>query len=314
MTNLTPAGLDLGNTWANLCINGKFAKIPSRIAFEKPPGAISAKTGQQLKPKAFSLFFEADQSLWFGVDTLGVSAIQKLDMSKYDADHINVLFRGVLYQWATVHKVNLATLGKLNIVCSMPPGLFQEPAKNKLAMTAFRKAFNRNQSHVKIRDGRQTIQIVTQFGGLVREAAAWGQALPRRGEIILVVDLGGGTNDYALFNGSAEPIKVLTDNAGLLHAYGKINSLDPAQVELKILREKGWIPHQLRTYFNEVERRIQLINLRLPQPISRLYLIGGGAALMPATVKSDFTSLAQKVVLKNEYANCEANWRAAGGK
>ena len=315
MSLIVPAGFDLGNTFTKIFINGKAAKVPSRYAFEKPVGEISATTGQELKTKAFRLVFN-DKSLWFGQDVLGTGAIQKLDMAKYDADHISILVRAVLYQWSKQYKVDLASLGKLNVVASMPPGLFQKPDLNKKAKSAFQKAFNRGQSHVKIRDGRLTTQIVTQFGGLTREAVAWGQAIPRKGEMVLTVDLGGGTNDYALFNGSTEPLKTWTDNAGLLHAYSQIDPVNPGQAELKILRDKKntHTPHQLLTYFNEVERRIQLINLRLPKPVNRIYLIGGGAALMSKAIKDTFTPLAAKVVIKNEYANAEANWRHAGGE
>ena len=62
---LTRLGLDLGNTWTKICIDGLFAKIPSRYAFEKPAGPISKKTGQELKAQTFSLLFNSKR-FWFG--------------------------------------------------------------------------------------------------------------------------------------------------------------------------------------------------------------------------------------------------------
>jgi hypothetical protein len=311
-------GFDLGNTSTKICIDGRVAKIPSRVAFASPPGQISQKTGQELKQKAFSLLFQQKSETvlrWFGQDTLGIGAIQKLDMAKYDPNHITVLFRAALYHWGKTHRVNLSNLGKLNIAASMPPGLFKDQQKNKLALTSFRKAFNRGQSHLKVRDNKESVQIVTHFHALVREAVAFGQDIPRQGEFVLIVDIGGFTNDFALYNGSAEPLGTWTDNNGLLAAYCDIDPLDPAGVELKILRnKKRGLPHQLVTFYNEVERRTQIIALRLPNPITKLYIIGGGAALMSPTIKSVFTPLANKVIFKNEYANCETNWRKAGGK
>ncbi|KKM90969.1 hypothetical protein LCGC14_1233210 [marine sediment metagenome] len=316
MTELTPIGFDFGNTSAKVCIgveNGRrFAKIPSRVGLEKPQGAISSKTGLELKAAAFSLVFNSDDTFWFGQDVLGASAIQKLDMSKYDADHISILFRAVLYQWQKVHKIDLSTLGKLNVVTSMPPGLFQKSASNNQAVTAFKKSFNRGQSHVWIRDGKSSVQIVTQFGGLIQEAVAWGSDLPRHGKMILTVDMGGLTNDYALFNGSSTPVSSRTDKAGLLHAYAAIGS-NAAQAELNILRNKNkQLPAPLVAYYNEVENKIQLIKAFIKRDIDHLYIIGGGAALMPAHIKATFSSLAGKITVKNEYANCEANWRHAG--
>ena len=315
MNEITPVGFDFGNTSAKVCIRDKFAKIPSRVGYERPLGAISTKTGLELKAAAFSLVFNSDDMFWFGQDVLGASGIQKLDMSKYDADHISILFRAVLYQWGRIHKIDLATLGKLNVVASMPPGLFQKPAQNKVATTAFKKCFNRGQSHVKIRDGRQSVQIVTKFGGLLQEAVAWGSTVPRHGKMILTVDLGGGTNDYALFNGRPLPVKTWTDNAGLLHAYSAIDPTNPAQVELNILRNKNeGLPDQVRAYYNKVKRRVQMISRALPKPIDQLYIVGGGATLMTARIKGHFTKLAPEVIFKNEYANAEANWRHAGGE
>lgn len=320
MTPVTPVGLDLGNNETDICIFGKVAKIPSRIAFVCPPGQISPRTGQELKINAFKLLFEDDRPFWFGPDTLGGSAIQKLEMSKYDPDHISVLFRAALYQWARVYKTDLSTLGKLNVVASMPPGLFKNQVNNKAATTAFRKAFNRSQSHVKVKDGKTTTQIVTQFGGLERECVGWGQDLPQKGKLVLTVDLGGGTNDYVLFNGSPEPVPPtpLTDNKGLLHAYQKINPNDIEGAEMKVLRDKKkGLPHQLVTFYNEVERRIQMITAWIPKsklPLNCIYIIGGGAALMTPTVKATFTPLAEKVIVKDEYANARANWVAAGGE
>lgn len=319
---LTPVGFDLGNTEADIYLLGKSAKISSRIAFELPPGAISQKTGQELKAKAFSLLFtqlvnkkEITVERWFGQDVLGAGAIQKLDMAKYDANHITVLFRAALYQWGEVHHMDLATLGKLNIVASMPPGLFKDTASFRKADLAFRKAFNRRQSHLKIRDSDKSIQIVTQFQEVIREAVAFGQDVFRDGDHILTVDIGGFTNDYALFNGAYEPVWTKSDNNGLLTAYADVDTLNPAQAELKILRtKKAGLPHQLTSFYNEVERKIQLITLRWPHPIKKIYIIGGGAALMTPSIKASFSPLADKVIFKNEYANCEANWRKAGGK
>ena len=310
---ITPVGLDLGNSETKVCIRGKFAKIPSRVGLEKPQGAIGSKTGRELKAQAFKLIFNSDKTFWFGQDVLGASAIQKLDMAKYDADHISILFRAVLYKWAKVHKIDLATLGKLNVVTSMPPGLFQKSASNNQAVAEFKKSFNRGQSHVWIRDGKaKSVQIVTQFGGLIQEAVAWGSDMPRQGKTILTVDMGGLTNDYALFNGSSTPVFSRTDKTGLLHAYAAINS-NGAQAELNILRNKSEpLPAPVVAHYNQVENRIQLIKATIKRDIDHLYIIGGGAALMPAPIKATFAPLAGKLTVKNEYPNCEANWRHAG--
>lgn len=328
--SLTAAGLDLGNTWTNICISwpgcpdGLVAKIPSRYAYECPPGQINT-SGQLGKAQAFWLRFiqenGSDLRLWFGQDILAIPSIQKLDDMKYDPGHISILFRGALHQWEQthkggLHKVDLARLGRLNVVASMPPGLYQDTKTFNKAKGAYRLAFNgkSKQSHQKIR-GEQTVQIVTQFGGLQQEAVAWGEKKPKRGEWVLTVDLGGGTEDYALFNGSTIPYKTKTSNTGLLHIYQQINPVDPGAAELVILRnKKSPLPDQLLTHYSEVEWRIQSFIRRLPVKISRIYIIGGGAALMPASAQKTIKQLTSGVFISDEYATCRANWLKAGGK
>jgi hypothetical protein len=77
MSNQTPVGLDIGNTWTNICVSwpgckeGLVAKIPSRYARLCPPGQPN-KSGQFGKPQAFDLLFSQNAGnlrLWFGQDT-----------------------------------------------------------------------------------------------------------------------------------------------------------------------------------------------------------------------------------------------------
>ena len=97
--------------------------------------------------------------------------------------------------------------------------------------------------------------------------------------------------------------------------YAQIDEFDPGSAELGILRnKKGQLPRALITYYNEVERRIQMFMRRLPVEISKIYVIGGGAALMPQAVQKNIKQLAPHAFIRDEYDNARANWRAAGGK
>jgi hypothetical protein len=258
-------------------------------------------------------------SLWLGQDTLGVPSTQKQDAQKYDAAHIQILTKGVLAQWELTHKrrgVDLSKLGRLNIVASMPPAMFEDGPTFARAERAYTDAFNKSaQSHPKIkRPGMPTVQIVTRFAGLVQEAVAWGQDTPRDGEWSLVIDLGGGTRDWAIFNGSKAAKYKGSKNNGLMDAYEQIDGLNPALAELEILRNKKGHWPELVTWYSDVELGIQRLIRAFRHPINRLYIIGGGAPLMPENVKASIKSLAPKVVFKDEYATCRANWLAAGGK
>jgi hypothetical protein len=309
---MTDVGLDFGRGNIKICIDGKFAKVPARYSDEKPPGAISKKTGLELKSKSFSLLVD-NQELWFGDDVLGVRSFHESDVSICSPEHISILFRAALYKWSKQHKIDIDTLGKLHIVASMPPGDFKKPALNKAVLRSYQAAFNTGQSHPKIRDGKNTWQIVTHFQGLVPETAIWGSSIPRKNELVLVVDIGYYTVDYVWFNGSVVPAKTLSDNAGLLHAYSAMNSVDSTGAELKTLRSKNQLSSKVMLTYNQIKGRIQETNSQLPKSPDKIYFIGGGASLATSRVKQSFAGLAPRIIYKNEYANAEANWRKARG-
>jgi hypothetical protein len=337
MTKLTNVGLDTGNRRTKITIqaidkqgNLEFnkdgspkllnASIPSLYAFDEPA---VVRDGKEKKIDAFSLLFKVPERngnirFWFGNDTLASENIigQKIDSQKYSKSHIQKMLQAVLYQWSRQHKRDLSLLGKLNICASMPPGSYQKSTERKKAESAYRQAFNTGQSHIQMRDGKNNVQIVTQFHSLVREAVVWGADIPRQNELILVVDLGGGTDDVVLFNGSSEPVDSKTYKTGLIKTYHKINPTNPEQVELKILKDKLYLPPALVTYFNQKELMVQLALRELPGKMSkRVYLIGGGAVLIARnkSIKSSFLSLVppRKLIIKDQYATSRANWKEA---
>ena len=314
----TEVGLDLGNRRTKVCINGLCASIPSQHSFDKP---VILRNGQERKVSAFALLFriakDKDIRLWFGDDTLASKEIiTELDQTKYSKLHIQRMFQAVLYEWSRKHNTPLSGLGKLSICVSMPPGSYQKPKLRKAAESAYRKAFNTGQSHIQLRDGKESVQIVTQFHSLVREAVVWGSDIPRRGELVLTIDLGGGTDDVVLFNGSAEPIDSYSNNNGLIRVYSKINPANPALAELNILRDKSYTPTALMAYFSEKKMLVQSSLRTLPERREKkVYIIGGGAEMIARQpeVKKEFTNLlpAKKLIIKGQYANAEANWKEA---
>jgi hypothetical protein len=316
----TPTGLDVGNTRTKLTIadkNGdpKSVSIPSVIAFDKP--IIVGASGKELKAKAFSLLFKrkdgVDNQLWFGQDVLASQTIiHEIDDGKYEAGHISILFRAVLYAWSQKYKIPLSDLGKLSIVASMPPGLYKTAKLRLQAEKAYKAAFNRYQSHVKVRPAKgEAIQIVTRFDKLVREAVLFGSNIPRQGELVLVFDIGGGTRDVALFNGSATPLKTWSKPNGLIHAFEIINPVSPRQAELQAIASRS-NPHQaIISFYNDVENDIRRSIRVLPRPVNKIYIIGGGAKLMPKSVQDSIKALASEVIISNEFATSEANWKEA---
>jgi hypothetical protein len=316
--NIVPVGLDFGNKWLKLCIaiNGKLrlTNLPAAYAIQRPSRQILPSSGKEVnRLQAFSLPV-GDTVLWFGVDILGGPVFQKLDDTKYDPKHISILFKAGLYAWSQKHKVDLASLGKLNVVASMPPGAFADGKSRKLAEAAYRKAFNRGKSHLQI-DGAQ---VVTQFGGLQREAVGVIGSIVRAKTTTLIVDIGSGTVDYVLYNGGLSPIWAKSANVGLAHAYADINPANPNQAELDAFRNKKVLHPRIKLHFSDIEQRIVMIRrgMETTEPVEKIVFIGGGAASMTLPIQLEFKKLAPSVVIKKaaEYQNAIENWRAAGGK
>lgn len=313
--NIVPCGWDMGNGWWKLCCLGLADKGPAAYAFEEPEADI-LPSGKFAKLKAFPLQV-AGRSLWFGLDILASPVIQEMDDTKYDPAHISILFRAALYSWSQRHKVDLSTLGKLNIVSSMPPGAFADRAKHKQAERAYKAAFNRGQSHFHINGD----QIVTQFGGLQRECVPVGSIVRVKEtvkETRLVVDMGYGTNDFALFDDGPEPIMSKSTNTGLAHAFAQMDPANPAGAELRTLRNKASLHPAVLTHFSEIKKRIVMICRSMAQscPVKKIEIIGGGAELMTPPVRVAFKALAPNVIIGKgaEYKNARMNWLAAGGQ
>jgi hypothetical protein len=316
----TPTGLDVGNTRTKLTIadkngNPKSVSIPSIIAFDKP--VVVGASGKELKAKAFSLLFKrkdgVDSQLWFGQDVLASQTIiHEIDDGKYEAGHISILFRAVLYAWSREHGIPISDLGKLSIVASMPPGLYKTAKLRLQAEKAYKAAFNRYQSHVKVRPAKgEAIQIVTRFDKLVREAVLFGANAPRQGELVLVFDIGGGTRDVALFNGSATPLKTWSKPNGLIRAFEIINPVDIYEAELMAIASKNDPLPAIVSFYKDVEGDIRRSIRVLRRPVDKIYIIGGGAKLMSSSTKARIKSLASEVIIKDEFATSEANWKEA---
>ena len=303
---ITPTGLDAGNSSFIVSINGKAAKVPAAYAIVRPLGQI--KNGKETAPKSFSLVID-NKTLWFGADVLTSPAFRGLDEDKLDPKHLSILFRAVLYEWSRRHKIKLSTLGKLNVVCSMPPSPFANRKANAKAMAAYKATFNRRQSHMWVRDGSKVkAQIVTQFGGLEREAATYAiqQQQQAKTPVSMVADLGYGTSDYVVMEGPE--IRVTKSwPTGMLHTFERMNPGNPYQAEAEILRDKTSMPPDLALYYSERREEITRIKRVIPREIRKITIIGGGAARMTPDIKSIFRGLADQVLFGNEYANALAN-------
>jgi hypothetical protein len=195
----------------------------------------------------------------------------------------------------------------------MPPGLYQKATLKRKAEIAYKDAFNTGQSHMKIRpQPKDAIQIVTQFNSLQQEAVLFGSMLDRENKLILVVDLGGGTTDIVLFNGSPKPAYKRTFNNGLIRVYQKSDAVNPQKIELKILTNKGINSNQLLGYYNAILNLVVSVIRELPREPDEINIIGGAAKnRMPSIFQSQFKQLANNVYIKDQYVNVIANWKKA---
>lgn len=310
---LTACGIDFGNGKIDICILSKVASMPAGFGLKEPLSEID-ENGIETKLKAFPLIIK-DRKVWFDLDILGGPITRELDDLKYDPSYMTIIFSGILYKWSRQYGVELSSLGKLNVVASMPPGLFSDRVKNKQAKNAYQATFNRRQSHLKIRDGKTTSQIVTRFGGLQREAVGINNFATQIEKIILLIDIGYGTVDYALYS-KGKLVFSKSENMGMLHAFQEINPINPNMAELNYLRNKKVLPEEVLVHFGTIKNRIAIIRRGLQsenKEIDKLEIIGGGGAMMTPELKRNFGKLAKTIVVKGADVNVRANWKAAGG-
>jgi len=299
-----PAGLDLGNGFVNLSLLGCVAKIPAAYSPAQPKGAISGKSGNRLKDKSFSEVIDG-QEYWFGTDVLGSpSVIRELDEFKYKPDHIRILWIGVLSQWSRQHKVSLADLPLIKIVCGMPAELHADAATRKAATTAYRSGLKSHKGSDK--DNRlsaNATRFTSQFSLIVPEAASYGRVRGFDPDYMIVHDMGYGTDDTCLFKkGEAEPLARLTEPNGMVTLYASQN-VNQNLAELSYIRKQG-DSQALQAHINSSKNRLQLLHRRLPESQKKntgLTILGGGAVMANGSFKTELQQVFNPVVVKDEY-------------
>lgn len=312
-TTATPLGLDFGNGFVKLCLAGKTSKIPAAYSMGKPQGALSTK-GTLLKPKAFTVMV-GDQEIWVGQDVLGAPLIRNIDASKYQKSHIRILFAAALANHVAKRKVDPESLGRLHIVASMPPGLYQDAEARAKAERAYKLAFNDNRKPWWVRSSlTDTFRISTQFGGLKAEATSYVEANRLKPGLTLITDIGYGTIDFVLVkNGDGEPVLVKSFNNGLVHGFQQINEINHNQAELALLRKKG-DEGKLAPHFNDAKEKLGLILRHIGNANVSVVVIGGGVKLMSKSIKDSFRLLTSSIVFKDEYVNAVSNATLAVAK
>jgi hypothetical protein len=233
---LIPAGLDLGNGWIKIVIDGKASKIPNWSTEKEPKGALNEKTMLTAKPMAFLLEING-QSRWFGQDTLSLSGSYEMDQDKLKPDYIRMMFKAVLFRWFDQHRVEPEWLSdkRLNIICGMPPELYQDRQDRNKAEKVYKPVFSQNKSdYIKQQSNKPAIPFFTTFGGLKPETLAWATVNSLKPGYTLLVDLGYGTSDLCLLKkGYNGPVSTVTLNNGLLHSHHESNPERPWEAEAR---------------------------------------------------------------------------------
>jgi hypothetical protein len=306
MLELIPGGLDLGNGWPKLVIKigedeegnalTRASKIPNWSTENQPKGRLNEKKMLAARPIAFPLKIK-DDIRWFGQDTLSLSGSYEMDQDKLKPDYIRMMFKAVLFRWLSQHRIEPKWLSdkRLNIVCGMPPELYQDRQARNKAEDAYRFVFDQNKPDYIKQPDKPGIPFFTAFGGLKPETLAWRAANKMRPGYTLLVDLGYGTSDLCLLHSDyAVPISTITLNNGLLHSHHENNPIRPWEAELATMR--GVLP---ANYANIAKAKIRQVARQIN--LAQLVVFGGGARLLDAETIKDLRGYAPNVSLGKGY-------------
>lgn len=290
MLELTPAGFDMGNGWPKLAAYNQASKIPNWNTADKPKGMLNTKTMLAAKPVAFPLEIDG-LARWFGQDTLSLPGYQEIDSDKLKPNYIRMMFKATLYRWFTQHHVETEwlTSRRLNVVCGMPPELYQDRQARSKAEKVYQFAFNEKKpQYIKV-PSKPAIAFFTAFGGIKPETLAWRAVNKMKNGYTLLVDLGFGTSDLVLLHSNKEmPINTKSLNNGLLHSHNETNPISPWLAELDTMR--GIIP---ANYANITKSKIRQVARQIP--LAQLVIFGGGIRLFGKDALRDMQGYADTV-------------------
>lgn len=303
---LIPAGLDFGNGWIKIVLDNKASKIPNWAIEKQPKGALNKKTMIQSKPICFPL--DTDKTRWFGQDTLSLPGYQKIDSDKLKPEYIRMMTKAVVCRWLSQHRIENEWLShiRLNVVCGMPPELYQDRQERNEAEKVYRHVFNQKQPYYIKQPNKTAIPFFTSFGGLKPETLAWAAVNKLKAGYTLLVDLGFGTSDFCLFHDEEElPISTITLKNGLLHSHYETNVNKPWEAELNTMR--GSLPIN---YSNITQAKIIRVTRQIT-PLAQLVIFGGGVQLLDEDTLKDLRGYAEtfssgKKSGYNEFSN--ARW------
>jgi hypothetical protein len=310
MLELIPSGLDLGNGWPKCDVDGKASKVPNWSAEKEPKGRLNEKTLLTAKPAAFPLEIDG-QVRWFGQDTLSLPGYQEIDQDKLKPKYIKMMFKAVLFRWLNQHRVEAEWLSgvRLNVVCGMPPELYQDRQARSKAEKVYRHVFNQNKPDYIKQPGKPGIAFFTAFCGLKPETLVWRAVNKTRPGFTLLVDLGYGTSDLCLLHSDSElPVSTATLNNGLLHSHHETNPVRPWEAELAVMR--GGVP---ANYANTAKAKIRQVARQIS--LSQLVVFGGGVQLLDAETVKDLKTYAATVSIGRGYDEfSNARWFGAISK
>jgi hypothetical protein len=287
---LIPAGLDFGNGWIKIALDNKASKVPNWLTYTEPKGALNSKT--MLFAKAMTFLLEINGAgIYFGQDTLSLPGCQEIDQDKLKPEHIKTMFKAVLFRWLNQHRVDSKWLSdkRLNVVCGMPPELYQDRQARNKAEKVYKHVFNQNKPDYIKQPDKLGIAFFTAFGGLKPETLAWRATNKMKPGFTLLVDLGYGTSDLCLLHHAEKmPVATTTINNGLLHSHHETNPTRPWEAELNVMR--GKLP---RNYANVAKSKIRQVARQID--LAQLVVFGGGVRLLDKNTLKDLQSYAETV-------------------
>lgn len=314
-------GLDLGNGYTKITIDGKTLTIVSGYTCIEPSKVLDANN--QLVPGDYFSVERKGRVRYFGPAILagGMPPLRCLDRAKLETDYIRTIFSAAVVAWWAKYGRRMKAISeyRLAVVAGMPPESYQDLELRTMYTQAYTEALN-GDTHANNLDtpwyvGSSLLKgakqrIYPTFLGIAPETTEFLQQtnIPADGYTV-IGDIGHGTLDMCLMYGS-EVVKTKTFPFGLVEYYAQLKTTNEYMAEYACMHNHLYADiteFYMRTLIEKLNKIVRIF----PVTITTFILIGGGTNYVTPEIHGVLQRNYKTVQIFNGDSNSQAFWNHA---